>query len=63
MFTSVPPPILTVGGTCGRVVMAAAADFCSNVSVLIDLMRTLRSPLLSCWKVSVETPRQRSPLL
>ena len=44
-------------------VIAIAAAFCSNVSVLIDGIRKLTRPVLSCWYFSVVIPRQRSPLL
>ena len=63
MVRFVPPPSVSTGGFCGRVVIAIAAAFCSNVSVLIDGIRKLTSPVLSCWYFSVVIPRQRRPLL
>ena len=64
---SVPPPTTTVGGFCGRVViaMAAGAEVLpgSKVRSFSDGMTALTYPVLSAWKSSVDTPRQRTPLL
>jgi len=63
VFGSVPPPIFTIGGACGRVAIAAAASDCSNVSVFSDGIRNESRPLFRRSNCSVETPRQSRPLL